>query len=91
MSTLEQSYTPAEVRCGSVEDALVALNAKPTSLSDRLKSSFQAIFLGANREPSAWLALSAEYGPDEPITQAVWSGPSSARLQHYVDHYRTRP
>jgi len=91
MSTLEQSYTPAEVGCESVEDALVQLKAKQTSLGDRLKSSFGAVFLGANRESSVWLALSAEYGPDEPVTQAIWSGMSSARLQHYVDHYRTRP
>jgi hypothetical protein len=87
MSTLEQSYKTAEVKCGSVEDALVQLKARQTSLRDRLKSGFRAIFLGASREPSAWLALSAEYGPDEPVTQAMWSDMASARLQHYVDHY----
>jgi hypothetical protein len=91
VSTLEQSYEPAEIRCGSVEDALVQLKAKQTSLRDRLKSSFRAIFLGANCESSAWLALSAEYGPDEPIAQAMRSDISSAQLQRYVDHYRTRP
>jgi len=90
-NTLERRYQPVEAGRGSVvADALVWMKARQASLRNGLKSSLQAVFSGANREPGAWRALSAEYGPDEPISWAAWSDIASARLQHYVDPYRTR-
>jgi hypothetical protein len=87
---MEQHYKPVEVVSEPVADALVWLKAREASLMHRLRSSLQAVLPGANREASAWRALSAEYGPDEPISVAAWSDTSSVGPQHYLDHYRTR-
>ncbi len=70
-NTLDQRYNPTEVELESVEDALAELKARHAGLKTRLGSRFRALLPGANREFSAWRALSAEYGPNEPITQAI--------------------
>jgi hypothetical protein len=89
-NTLGQRYQPVEAGRESVAHALAWTKARQVSLRNWLKSSLRAVFSGANREPSAWRALSAEYGPDEPISGAAWSDISSVGPQIYVDHYRTR-
>jgi hypothetical protein len=86
-STLEQRYNGVEAGRGSVQGLLAGLKAKQAGLINRLKSSIRAVFPGANRESSAWRALSAEYGPDEPMTWAFDPDVNSVRLQHYVDHH----
>ncbi len=87
---MEQPYKPVEVVSEPVAGALVWLKARQASLRNWLRSSLRAVLPGANRESSAWRALSAEYGPDEPIARAAWSDTSSVGPQHYLDHYRTR-
>jgi hypothetical protein len=87
---MEERYKPVEVVPEPVADALVWLKAGQASLIHRLRSSLRAVLPGANRESSAWRALSAEYGPSEPISLAAWSDTSSVESQHYLDHYRTR-
>ena len=84
---LEKAYLEADEGRGLVQQLLTGLKVLPTSLKTRLKSGVRAIWPGANRESSAWLALSAEYGPDEPTIQAIDPDIHSARLQHDVDHY----
>jgi hypothetical protein len=87
-NTLEQRYNRVEARRGSVQGLLAGLKAKQADLN-RFKSSIRAVFPVANRESSPWRALSAEYGPDEPMTQAFDPNVNYVRLQHYVDyHYR---
>lgn len=88
--TLEQRYQPVEAGRESVAHALAWMKATQASLRNGLRSSLRAVFWGANREPSAWRALSAEYGPDEPISRAAWSDISSVGPQIYVDRYRTK-
>ena len=86
---LEKRYIEVKAGRGSVQELLAGLKSMQTGLKNRLKSSVRMILPGANRESSAWRALSSEYGPNEPITQAVDWDMDSVRLQHYVDHYRT--
>ncbi len=88
---MEQRYKPVEVVHEPVADALVWLKARQSSLRNWLRSSLRAVLPGANREAGAWRALSAEYGPDEPISLAAWSDMSSARSQPYADYDRSRP
>lgn len=87
---IEQRYKPVERVPEPVTDALAWLKAGQASLLHQLRSSLRAVLPGANREASAWRALSAEYGPNELISLAAWPGTSSVGPQHYLDHYRTR-
>jgi hypothetical protein len=87
-TTVEQRYNEVEAECESVQDPFASLKAKQVELQKRLISVWRSVFPGANRESSAWRALSSEYGPDEPITHAINSEVSSVRLQHYIDQYR---
>jgi hypothetical protein len=72
---------------GFVQELLAGLKVIRTGLKNRLTSSVRAVWPVANRESSAWLALRAEYGPDEPIIQAIDSDMHSVGLQHDVDHH----
>jgi hypothetical protein len=90
-NTLEQRYKPVEVGREPVADTLAWLKARQASLRNWLNSSLRAVVPGANRESSPGRALSAEYGPDEPITRAAWSDTFSAGSQHYTDYDRSRP
>jgi hypothetical protein len=87
---MEQRYQPVEGVPEPVTHALVWLKAGQASLIHRLRSSLRTVLPGTNRESSAWRALSAEYGPSEPISLAAWPGTSSVGSQHDLDHYRTR-
>ena len=78
MSDLMEQYSKAaEVAPEPVADTLAWLKAGQATLIYRLRSSLRAVLPGENRESSAWRALSAEYGPDEPISLAVWSDTSA--------------
>jgi hypothetical protein len=87
---MEQRYKPVEGAPEPVADAPAWLKAGQASLIHRLRSSLRAVWPGANREASAWRALSAEYGPNEPISLAAWPGTSSVGSEHDLDQYRTR-
>jgi hypothetical protein len=91
-NTLQPRYQPVEVGHELAADALVWLRARQARLSNWLISSLRAVVPGANRGSSPWRALSAEYGPDEPITRATWSADmSSVRSQPYMAYDRSRP
>lgn len=90
-NTVQPRYKPVEVSHKPLADALVWLKAGQASLRNWLESSFRAVVPGANREASPWRALSAEYGPDEPITRAAWSDTSSVQTQSYAGYDRSRP
>ena len=83
---LEKRYIDVKAGHGPVQELLAGLQVIQTGLKNGLKSSVRAILPGANRESSAWLALRAEYGPNEPITQAFNSDVMLVQLQNYVDH-----
>jgi len=87
---LEKAYLEADGGRGLVQQLLAGVIVIPTGLRNRLKSGVRAVWPGANRESSAWLALSAEYGPDEPIIQAIGSDIHSIRMQPDVDRYFNR-
>ena len=78
---LEKRYIDVEAGHGSVH--LVGLKRIQTALKNGLKSSVRAVLPGANRESSAWLALRAEYGPNEPITEAFDPEIILVHLQNY--------
>jgi hypothetical protein len=88
---IEQRYRPVNVGRKPVADALAWLKASQAGLRNWIKSSLRAVVPGANRESSPWRALSAEYGPDEPITRAAWSDISSVRSGPYAGYDRSRP
>jgi hypothetical protein len=88
---MEQRYKPVEVVQEPVADALVWLKASRASLRNWLKSSLRAVIPTAIRESSPWRALSAEYGPDEPMTREAWSDMSSVRSLPYAGYDRSRP
>jgi hypothetical protein len=85
-NTLEQGYKPVEAGREIVAEALAWMMANQTRLRNGLKSSLRAVLSGANRESSAWRALRAEYGPDEPITQAFYSDVMLVQMHNYLDH-----
>jgi hypothetical protein len=91
-NTLGQRYQLVEVSRELAADALVWLKARQTGLSNWVKSSLRAVTPAAIRESSPWRALSAEYGPDEPLTRAAWSADmSSVGSQPYAGYDRSRP
>ena len=83
---LKQRYNEVESGNQAVKGNLAGLKTKRADLKDKLKSCFRAILPGANRESSTWLALSAEYGPNEPITQILNSDLMLVQMRNHVDH-----
>ena len=83
---LEKRCIEVEAGHGSLQELLVGLRGLQTALKNGLKSSVRAVLPGAHRESSTWLALRAEYGPNEPITEAFDSDIRRVQMRHYVDH-----
>jgi hypothetical protein len=84
---LGQPYNEVKTGNLAVQEKPVGLKTRRTDLKNRLNSWFRALFLAANRESSTWLALSAEYGPNEPITQAFNSDFRLVQMGNYGDRY----
>jgi hypothetical protein len=74
----------------SIYDVLAKLVARQRGLVCRFISLFRVVWLGVNREGSAWQVFSAEYGTDDPITREIDLKANSVRLQRYTDHYQRR-
>ena len=86
-NTLEQPHNEIKTGNRAVQGKSVRLKSGGPDLKERLKSYFRALSPAANRESSAWLALNAEYGPNEPITQAFSSDYKPVQMGNYGAHY----
>jgi hypothetical protein len=84
---IKQRNHPLATGRDSGQDVLFGLRATHTGLKKGLKS-LRAVLSSAKREASAWHALDAEYGPNEPITSGFMPDVESVRMQQHLDRYR---